>query len=88
MRRTHAEKIQNGYLDFSWTDEEMAPLLQVNIAYKAEETSTGILLGQNTMESLKRLSCVIPITKLHENFHTAKIKACSQRIVLLQKSKE
>ena len=65
MRTTHAEKIQNGYLqqnkkrkyarqsdtesvsnegekNFSWTDEEMALLLQVTIAYKAEETSEGL----------------------------------------------
>ena len=64
MRRTHAEKIQNGYTcnkkrksarqsntesvsnegetNFSWTYEEMALLLQVIIAYKAEKTSEGL----------------------------------------------
>ena len=55
---------------------------------KRQRVSTGIILGKNTIESWKRLSSVIPITKLHQNLHTAKIKACSQRIGLLQKSKE
>ena len=37
------ESVSNeGEKNFSWTDEEMALLLQVTIAYKAEETSEGL----------------------------------------------
>ena len=109
--RTHAEQIQNGYLEqksarqsdtesdsneeennFSWTDEYRWTFFQKSSQRtkqrKRQRASTGILLGKNTMESWKRLSSVIPITKLHQNLHTAKIKACSQRIGLLQKPKE
>ena len=114
MRRTHLQKIENGYLqqnkrkstsqsdtesvsnegekNFSWTDKEMALLLQVIIGYKAKKTLER--LDWDTVRSkydgilekfIERYSNNIAI---HVNFHTAKIKACSQRIVLLQKFKK
>ena len=65
-RQSYTESVSNeGEKNFSWTGEEMALLLQVIIAYKAEKTLERLdwdTVRSNTMESLKSLLSVIPIT--------------------------
>ena len=92
-RQSYTESVSNeGEKNFSWTGEEMALLLQVIIAYKAEKTLER--LDWDTVRTkydgiLEKFIEHYPNNvAIHVNFHTAKIKACSQRIVLLQKLKK